>query len=192
MEGTPMTDPVQRLAELAVAIRGCLKCPLSTSRTQAVPGEGEGSATVMLIGEAPGRDEDLRGRPFVGAAGRLLDQTLAANGLDRHACFITNIVKCRPPNNRTPRKGEIDTCTSHYLVEQIALVNPKVIMLLGGVAAKTLLGVKSVNEARGHLVEQDNRTYIVGYHPAATFYRDDLIDKLKEDFALLTHALART
>jgi DNA polymerase len=145
----------------------------------------------MLIGEAPGREEDLRGHPFVGAAGRLLDQTLAANGLDRHECFITNIVKCRPPDNRTPRKGEIDTCTSHYLVKQIALVNPKVIMLLGGVAAKTLLSIKSVNEARGHLIEQDNRVYIVGYHPAATFYRDDLAEKIKEDFALLTDALAR-
>ena len=187
-----MTDQGKRLEELADEIRGCLKCPLHTSRTQAVPGEGEDSAAVMLIGEAPGRDEDLRGRPFVGAAGRLLDQTLAANGLDRHECFVTNIVKCHPPNNRTPRKGEVDTCTSHYLVEQIALVNPQVIMLLGSVAAKTLLGVKSVNEARGHLIERDHRTYIVGYHPAATFYRDDLTDKIKEDFALLTHALAKS
>lgn len=187
-----MTDQVQRLEALADEIRGCHKCPLYTSRTQAVPGEGESSAAVMLIGEAPGRDEDLHGRPFVGAAGRLLDQTLEANGLDRHECFITNIVKCRPPDNRAPRKGEVDTCTSHYLVEQIALVNPKIIMLLGGVAAKTLLGVTSVNEARGHLIEQDNRMYIVGYHPAATFYRDDLTEKIKEDFALLTHALAQS
>lgn len=187
-----MTDLVQRLEALADAIRGCRQCPLHTSRTQAVPGEGESSAAVMLIGEAPGRDEDRQGRPFVGAAGRLLDQTLAANGLARQECFITNIVKCRPPDNRAPRKGEVDTCTSHYLVEQIALVNPKIIMLLGGVAAKTLLGVTSVNEARGHLIEQDHRTYIVGYHPAATFYREDLTEKIKADFALLMQALAKS
>lgn len=186
-----MTHQAQRLEALADDIRGCLQCPLSTSRTQAVPGEGDGAATVMFIGEAPGREEDRCGRPFVGAAGRLLDQTLAANGLDRQECFITNTVKCRPPDNRPPRKGEVDTCTSHYLVEQIALVNPKVIMLLGSVAAKTLLNVQSVNEARGHLIEQDHRTYIVGYHPAAAFYRDDLTEKIKEDFALLTQALAK-
>jgi DNA polymerase len=192
MEGTMMTDQEQRLEALADKIRGCRKCPLHISRTQAVPGEGKSSVAVMLIGEAPGRDEDQRGRPFVGAAGRMLDQTLEANGLDRHECFITNIVKCRPPGNRAPRKGEVDTCTSHYLVEQIALVDPKIIMLLGGVAAKTLLGVTSINEARGQLIEQDNRTYIVGYHPAATFYREDLTEKIKEDFALLTHALAKS
>jgi uracil-DNA glycosylase len=186
-----MNDQEQRLAGLADEIRDCVKCPLHTSRTHAVPGDGAHAATVMLIGEAPGRDEDLRGHPFVGAAGRFLDQTLAANGLDRRELFITNIVKCRPPNNRNPRKGEIDTCTSHYLAEQIALVNPKVIMLLGRIAAQTLLGIKSLNEARGRLIERDDRTYVVGYHPAATFYRDDLAEKIKEDFALLTQALAR-
>jgi DNA polymerase len=143
----------------------------------------------MLIGEAPGREEDERGQPFVGAAGRFLDRMLAEHGLDRQTFFITNIVKCRPPKNRTPRKGEIDTCVPLYLIEQIALINPVVIMLLGGVAAKQFLGIKRINEARGRVIEHDQRHYIVGYHPAASFYRDDIAAKIQEDFAVLARAV---
>jgi DNA polymerase len=139
----------------------------------------------MLIGEAPGREEDKRGRPFVGAAGRFLEQVLAGSGLDRGDLFITNVVKCRPTNNRTPRKLEVDTCTSLYLFEQIALVNPALIMVLGGVAARKLLGVNSVNEARGRVLEHNNRKYLVGYRPAASFYRQDMAEQVREDFALL-------
>jgi DNA polymerase len=143
----------------------------------------------MLIGEAPGREEDALGQPFVGAAGRSLDRLLADHGLDRQALFITNVVKCRPPQNRAPRKGEVDTCVTHYLVEQIALVNPVVIMLLGGIAAKQLLGIQRVTAARGRLIEYDQRHYIVGYHPAASFYREDMAAKIEEDFALLAQTV---
>jgi DNA polymerase len=145
----------------------------------------------MLIGEAPGREEDRRGRPFVGAAGRFLDQVLAGSGLDRCDLFITNTVKCRPENNRPPRKSEVDTCTSLYLFEQIELVNPIWIMLLGSVAAKKLLGVKSVNEARGRVIEHNQRKYLVGYHPAASFYREDMAENVKADFALLRQELQK-
>src|SRR3989440_10794316 len=147
----PRLQEAERLEVLATQIRSCVQCPLHTTRTKAVPGEGAPSTRVMLIGEAPGREEDQRGRPFVGAAGRFLDQVLAGSGVDRSALFITNTVKCRPENNRPPRKREVDTCTSLYLVEQIALVNPALIMVLGSVAAKKLLGVRSVNEARGRV-----------------------------------------
>ncbi|HZF37780.1 MAG TPA: uracil-DNA glycosylase, partial [Blastocatellia bacterium] len=105
--------------------------------------------------------------------------------------FITNIVKCRPPNNRTPRVGEVETCTSNYLFEQIEIINPVLIVLLGGVAAKKMLGVKSVNEARGRVIERDGRQYLVGYHPAVRFYREDLGEKVKEDFALLKRVLKK-
>src|SRR5437870_8412184 len=132
----PQLQEGQRLVELATQIRSCVQCPLYASRTLAVPGAGPPSARVMLIGEAPGREEDQRGRPFVGAAGRFLDQVLAGSGVDRGDLFITNTVKCRPENNRPPRKREVDTCTSLYLVEQIALLNPALIMVLGSVAAK--------------------------------------------------------
>ncbi|HEV2666012.1 MAG TPA: uracil-DNA glycosylase [Blastocatellia bacterium] len=180
-----------RLEALAAQIRVCTKCPLCQSRTIAVPGDGKASARVMLIGEAPGREEDETGHPFVGAAGRFLDQVLEGTGIDRGDLFITNIVKCRPPNNRPPRVGEVETCTSSYLFEQIDLIDPALIVLLGGVAAKKMLGVKSVNEARGRVIERDGRRYLVGYHPAVRFYREDLGEKVKEDFALLKRVLKK-
>jgi uracil-DNA glycosylase len=100
-------------------------------------------------------------------------------------------VKCRPPRNRTPKKDEVDTGTAHYLFEQVELVQPKLIVLLGSVAAKKLLGVKSVHEARGRVIERDGRKYLVSYHPAVRFYRDDLGEKVKADFALLKRELQK-
>ena len=176
---------------MAAQIRVCIKCPLCQSRTLAVPGDGAASARVMLIGEAPGREEDESGHPFVGAAGRFLDQVLEDAGITRRDLFITNIVKCRPPDNRTPRVGEVETCVSNYLFEQIEIINPALIVLLGGVAAKKMLGVKSVNEARGRVIDRDGRKYLVGYHPAVRFYREDLGEKVKEDFALLERVLKK-
>jgi DNA polymerase len=175
----------KRIEELAEQIRVCTKCPLCQSRNQAVPGDGKLTAKVMIIGEAPGKEEDLSGHPFVGASGKFLNSVLEGTGLERDDFFVTNTVKCRPPKNRTPKKLEVDTCTANYLFEQIELINPKLIMLLGGVAAKKLLGVKSVNEARGRVIEHEGRRYIVGYHPAVRFYREDLAEKVREDFALL-------
>jgi DNA polymerase len=175
----------QRLEELAEQIRVCTLCPLHESRTVAVPGDGKPTAQVLIIGEAPGREEDKTGHPFAGAAGRFLNEVLAGTGLRREDFFITNTVKCRPPKNRTPKKNEVDTCTSHYLFEQIELINPRLIMLLGVVAAKKVLGVKSINAARGRVLEHEGRKYLVGYHPAVRFYREDLAEKVKEDFALL-------
>ncbi|MFL6214323.1 MAG: uracil-DNA glycosylase [Blastocatellia bacterium] len=179
------TRRAQRLEELAAQIRVCVKCPLHESRTIAVPGDGRPTARLMIIGEAPGKDEDLSGHPFVGASGKFLNSVLEGTGIERADFFVTNTVKCRPPKNRTPKKLEVDTCTSNYLFEQIELINPRLIMLLGGVAAKKLLGVKSVNEARGRVIEHEGRRYIVGYHPAVRFYREDLAEKVREDFALL-------
>jgi uracil-DNA glycosylase len=156
-----------------------------------VPGEGASSARVMLIGEAPGREEDQRGQPFVGAAGRFLDEVLAGSGVDRSDLFITNTVKCRPENNRPPRKREVDICTLLYLFEQIELVNPALIMLLGSVATKKLLGVSSVNEVRGRVIEHNHRKYLAGYHPAASFYREDMAENIRQDFALLRQELQK-
>jgi DNA polymerase len=181
----------RRLEELASQIRVCTKCPLWESRTLAVPGDGKFSSKVMIIGEAPGREEDESGHPFVGSAGRYLDHVLEGTGLERSDFFITNTVKCRPPKNRTPKRLEVETCTSNYLFEQIELINPKLVVLLGGVAAKKMLGVKSINEARGSIIERDGRKYLVGYHPAVRFYREDLGEKVKEDFARLKRELKK-
>ena len=187
----PRLQETERLETLATQIRSCVQCPLHTTRTKAVPGEGAPSARVMLIGEAPGREEDRSGQPFVGAAGRFLDEVLAGSGVDRRDLFITNTVKCRPENNRPPRKREVDTCTSLYLFEQIELINPALIMLLGSVATKKLLGVNSVNEVRGRVIEYNNRKYLAGYHPAASFYREDMAENIRQDFALLRQELQK-
>ncbi|MFL6228238.1 MAG: uracil-DNA glycosylase family protein [Pyrinomonadaceae bacterium] len=185
------TKKARRLDELAAQIKVCTRCPLWKSRTEAVPGDGKYTAQVMLIAEAPGKEEDDSGHPFVGSAGRFLNHVLEGTGLDRTDFFITNTVKCRPPKNRTPKKLEVDTCTSNYLFEQIELVNPRLVMLLGTVAAKRVLGVKSINEARGRVIEREGRRFLVGYHPAVRFYREDLGEKVKEDFALLRREIKK-
>jgi len=172
----------KRLEEMAGRIRVCTLCRLHESRTIAVPGDGKPSAKVMIIGEAPGKQEDETGHPFVGAAGRFLDHVLEGTDIDRADLFITNTVKCRPPRNRTPKRDEVEVCTSTYLFEQIELINPKLIMMLG---------VKSINEARGRVHERDGRKYLVGYHPAVRFYREDLGLKVKEDFARLKRELKK-
>jgi DNA polymerase len=145
----------------------------------------------MIIGEAPGKEEDETGRPFVGASGRFLNSVLEGTGFDRADFVITNIVKCRPPKNRTPRKLEVDTCTSNYLFEQIETIDPKLIVLLGGVAAKKILGVKSVNETRGRVIDREGRRFIVTYHPAVRFYREELAEKVIEDFALVKKEIGK-
>jgi len=179
----------KRLEQLAKKIRVCIKCPLHASRTLAVPGEGKPTAKVMVIGEAPGKQEDQTGRPFIGNAGRYLDHVLEGTSLERTDFFITNIVKCRPPSNRTPKVEEVETCTSLYLFEQIRLLDPELILLLGTLAVKKMLGLKTVEEARGRFIENEGRKYLASYHPAVRFYREDLAQKIKEDFALLKKEL---
>jgi uracil-DNA glycosylase family 4 len=183
--GRRRAEVVRRLEELDAKIRVCVQCPLHKSRTLAVPGEGKATAPVMIIGEAPGRNEDQTGRPFVGSSGKYLDSVLEGTGFNRLDFFITNIVKCRPPANRTPKANEVETCTSLYLFEQISVINPRLIMLLGGVAVKTMLGFKTVEAARGRIIEHDGREFIATYHPAVRFYREELAEKIKEDFAVL-------
>src|SRR5262245_10340726 len=185
----PLSREAERLETLATQIRSCVQCPLHATRTRAVPGQGSPSARVMLIGEAPGREEDQRGQPFVGAAGRFLDEVLAGSSVERGDLFITNTVKCRPENNRPPRKREADACTSLYLFTQIELINPALIMLLGSIATRQLLGVRSVNEVRGRVIEHNHRKYLAGYHPASSFYREDMAEYIRQDFALLGQEL---
>jgi DNA polymerase len=179
------SNRVKQLEKLDGQIRVCTRCPLCESRTLAVPGEGKSTARVMIIGEGPGGQEDKTGRPFVGNAGKFLEHVLEGTGYSREDFFITNMVKCRPPSNRTPKTGEIDTCTSLYLFKQMALINPALIVLLGNVAVKKMLGLKTVEEARGRIIQHDGAKYFATYHPAVRFYREDLSKKIHEDFELL-------
>ena len=173
-----MTD--NELEALAQEVSTCVKCRLSKGRTKAVPGEGPIHATVMLLGEAPGRKEDETGRPFVGQAGRLLDKALAEAGLGREEVFITSVVKCRPPENRIPKDDEMEAC-SDYLDRQVDVIRPKVIVLLGGVAYRRMTGRKG-NIRRGRQGEYRGAALLATYHPAVALHgRPDWLDLLTGD-----------
>jgi uracil-DNA glycosylase len=172
------------LEKIAANVRGCPLCKLSRSRKNAVPGEGQLSAKIMFIGEAPGRSEDEKGRPFVGAAGRILDELLKKAGIERSQVFITNIVKCRPPNNRVPKEDELTACRP-YLDRQIALIKPKVICILGRTAYSSLLGGSSITANRGKIVERAGQKYFLTFHPAAVIYNKDLLSALEADLKKL-------
>ena len=155
------------LDEIAAAARTCTRCPLSRTRTHAVPGEGDPAARLFVVGEGPGESEDLSGRPFVGRAGELLDKMLASIGIARGSTFIANVVKCRPPKNRVPLPDEREACMP-FLRRQIELVDPAVLLALGGTAAETLLGVKtSLGQLRSKVHQWNGIPLIVTYHPAA-------------------------
>jgi len=168
---------------------GCTKCELYKSRTRAVPGEGPHDAKVLFVGEGPGQNEDEQGRPFVGAAGKFLTELLESIGLKRSEVFITNIVKCRPPNNRAPRKGEIEACKS-YLESQIRLINPRIICPLGTPAINTVIGDEySATKVHGKPIKQGETIILPLYHPAAALYDNTLRDVLLQDFKILKDLL---
>lgn len=155
------------LDELNSMINQCQKCPLGKTRTKFVFGVGNPKANAMLIGEAPGADEDMQGEPFVGRAGKLLNDILKAINLSREEVYIANILKCRPPNNRDPQPTEMETCIP-YLHKQIELINPKIILCLGRIAANGLLNKKlSLTTLRENIYEFNGIKVLVTYHPAA-------------------------
>lgn len=163
------TDPLTSMGldEIAGAVRQCTKCILCRERTNAVPGEGPGDARLVVVGEGPGATEDETGRPFVGRAGQLLTEILAAIELPRERVFICNVVKCRPPDNRKPQQDEMDACVP-YLHRQLDLIRPKVILAMGNTAAETLLNTRqSLGSLRGRVHQFRGTPLIVTYHPAA-------------------------
>ena len=182
-------EVIKELEDIAEQTRKCRKCELGSLRKNAVPGEGNTSARLMFVGEAPGADEDTQGRPFVGRAGQLLDKIIAACGIKRQDVWIGNILKCRPPDNRDPKPEEIIACIP-YLQRQIELINPEIIVALGAHAAKTLLDTpKAIGQLRGVFHE-----YVPGighkpiklmptFHPAYLLrnYSDDNRRKVWED-----------
>lgn len=173
------------LKNISSEVLVCPKCRLSETRKHGVPGEGLESAKVMFVGEAPGEQEDFQGRPFVGAAGKLLTELLESVDLRREDVYITNTVKCRPPNNRPPRKDESAACRP-YLDRQIALIHPKVICPLGNWAIHAFLDSdESVTALHGIPFEMQSVTYFPMYHPAAALYAFSLRKVMEEDFRKL-------
>jgi DNA polymerase len=162
-----ITDPVQALRVIREDLGDCTRCRLhQQGRKQIVFGVGDPKAELMFIGEAPGADEDQQGEPFVGRAGQLLNNMIKAMGLRREDVYIANIIKCRPPGNRTPERDECDTC-SPFLMRQIAVIQPKVIVALGAIAAKTLLAINApMAELRGRWYDFRGTKLAVTYHPA--------------------------
>lgn len=182
-----------------IEVKACRKCELWKHRKNAVPGEGSLDAAVMFIGEAPGYWEDVKGQPFVGAAGKLLDEMLSRVDFSRGEVYITNVVKCRPPENRDPLPNEIKTC-SPYLDRQIRIIEPKFIVTLGRHAASYILPkagfeTGSISKIHGRVYEANLlgfKVFIISmYHPAAALYNVKYKDELDRDFQLLKFELER-
>ncbi len=177
------------LHELKSSLHECQRCGLSSGRTQVVFGTGHPQADIMFVGEAPGFYEDRQGEPFVGAAGKLLNELLQSIGLSREDIFIANVIKCRPPNNRDPLPEEIETCKP-FLLQQIELIKPKLVCTLGNFATQTLLERKvGITKVRGQVIRMPNFIVFPLLHPAAALHQGNLRVPLKEDFQKLKTVL---
>lgn len=182
-------SPEEILREVAVEVSTCSKCDLCKNRTKAVPGEGKVDAKILFIGEGPGYHEDKQGRPFVGPAGHFLDELLASINLKRSDVFITNVVKCRPPNNRDPLPEEIQAC-DNYLDRQIAAINPQVIVTLGRYSMAKFFGSEKISAIHGRARKIDGRICIAMYHPAAGLHQASLKDVIRQDFKKIPLVIA--
>jgi uracil-DNA glycosylase len=182
--------PDESLEEIANEIIGCPLCKLSRSRKNAVPGEGQVSARIIFVGEAPGKSEDEKGKPFVGAAGRILNIAMEKAGIKRSEVFITNTVKCRPPDNRVPEADELASCRP-YLERQISCISPKVICILGSTAYSSILGGKSITADRGKILKRNGQKYFLTVHPAAAIYNKSLRATLENDLFKLSKEIKR-
>lgn len=179
------------LDQVAEEVSGCTKCELHHSRKKAVPGEGPADADILFIGEGPGFHENEQGRPFVGAAGRFLEELLASIGMSREQVFITNVVKCRPPGNRDPRPQEVGTCTSNYLDRQIQAINPRVIVTLGRYSMGLYLPNAKISDVHGQALKVKGRLVVPMYHPAAALHQGSLKPVVERDFSKLPELMTR-
>ncbi len=178
-----------QLSSLAAEIRACTACPLHRSARQAVPGEGSAVSGILMLGEAPGYHEDVQGRPFVGAAGQLLDELLRDIGLDRSSVFITNVVRHRPPDNRDPLPEEVLAC-DQWLRRHIEVLRPRVIVTLGRHAMLRFLPGESISRIHGKPRRVDGQPLFPVYHPAAALHQPSLRAELAADFRALAAFLA--
>jgi len=183
---------IMTLQELAKSLHNCQRCKLAKlGRTQVVFGVGNPHATIMFVGEAPGFYEDQKGEPFVGAAGKLLNDLLQSAGLSREEIYIANVIKCRPPNNRDPETDEVDTCKP-FLMQQIQMIRPKLVCTLGNWATQTLLERKvGITKVKAQAFYMKDFVLFPLLHPAAALHQGGLLEPLKEDFKKLKEFLDR-
>jgi len=178
------------LSEIAQRIASCQDCTLSRGRTRAVPGEGPEKADILFIGEGPGWHEDQQGRPFVGPAGKYLEELLASVGLRREEVYITNIIKCRAPGNRDPLPPEIQAC-SKYLERQIELISPKMIVTLGRYSMARFFPGEGISKVHGTWRKRDGRILFAMYHPAAALHQQSLKRTIEADMLKIPQVLAQ-
>lgn len=183
-------DPEDILKQVADEVSICTKCMLHHSRKNAVPGEGPSDAEILFIGEGPGFHENEQGRPFVGAAGKFLDELLASIRMKRSHVFIGNVVKCRPPGNRDPLPEELSAC-SQYLEMQIEAINPKVIVTLGRFSMAHFLPGAKISEVHGQARKVNGRLVVAMYHPAAALHQRSLKSTIEADFARLPDLIGK-
>ena len=181
-----MSEKLETIKEQVIK---CVKCDLCKTRTNSVPGKGNFQSDVIFVGEAPGKNEDQYGEPFIGVAGKKLSAALEEAGISRDEVYITNIVKCRPPKNRVPTTTERSTC-QEYLKQEISIIKPEIICILGNTAFNSLLGGSEITKFRGKVVQKDNQLYFLTVHPAATIYNQELIKILKKDIVKLFEIIA--
>jgi DNA polymerase len=184
-------DPEIVLKQIAEEVSVCTRCNLHHSRKNAVPGEGPANAEIMFIGEGPGFHENEQGRPFVGAAGKFLEELLAKIGMKRDQVFIGNVVKCRPPSNRDPLPDEVAAC-SEYLDRQIQAINPKVIVTLGRYSMGRFLPNAKISDIHGQALNIRGRLIVPMFHPAAALHQPSLKPLVEKDFAMLPELIARS
>ena len=180
-----MVNSVEILRDVADQINVCQNCGLAQTRKHAVPGKGPANAEIMLIGEGPGFHENEQGLPFVGQAGKFLDELLAAGGFDRETVFITNVVKCRPPGNRDPQPVELEACNV-YLEKQIEAINPLIIVTLGRFSMARYFKDVKISQIHGRASWMGNRFIIPMYHPAAGLHQPKIKPTIIQDFKQLS------
>ncbi|MCA9382284.1 uracil-DNA glycosylase [Candidatus Dojkabacteria bacterium] len=181
-------DNSQALNELHTECKQCRACKLRGTATQVVPGSGNPNADILFIGEAPGKNEDIKGIPFCGAAGKLLDELLESIKLNREDIFITNTVKCRPPGNRDPEQEEIEAC-KHWLKSQVEIIKPKIIVTLGRYSMARYLPFAQISKDHGKAYKKGDLIFFVLYHPAVGLYKGSMKEVLFQDMQKLDKIL---
>ncbi|GIK75237.1 MAG: uracil-DNA glycosylase [Chloroflexota bacterium] len=190
-EGSEDTHRLQAIRRLEVEIAGCRRCPLAVGRIHAVPGEGNLNALVMFVGEGPGADEDRQGRPFVGRSGQFLNETLARLGIARTDVYITNVVKCRPPDNRDPLPDELAACDD-YLARQIEIINPRIIVTLGRISMRRWFPEGGITQLHGRVRNIGRgRIAMAMFHPAAALRNPQWRSAFEQDMARLPALIER-
>lgn len=188
---TPAAIDAMDLPALAAEVRSCLRCPLAQGRTQAVPGEGAANALVMLVGEGPGFEEDRQGRPFVGRSGKFLTAMLQRVGIQREEVYITNVVKCRPPENRDPLPEEVAACSA-YLTRQVELVNPRIIVTLGRISLRRWFPTGTITTLHGQVRNIGRgRVALAMFHPAAALRNPQWESAFAQDIQVLPKLIER-